>query len=480
MSETGPNKSGGILGSFGRLLSAQGVEALLSTLFFLYLAWRDAASYGAVMYALAAGTLVNKVVQFGLYYPLVSDLGGAAPDFRPVIINRVNVIKLILLGPTMITVLGYAFYSDMSFQVAGVLFLVSLGFGFEAIAETFFADFRVQRRQDAEAKIKIISSTASYGFGFLTALAHLDPVFLGLFKLIGGLSRLVLSAWGYLRPSVIGLLKGLEWTAVWSVFKAAGVFACIEILGIIYNKTNIFFLESVAGVQGVAYYSATWNLVDPISVLASQQLLGWVIFPLLAGLWWKDQDRAARLIRANALWLLVIAFPIMFILHSEAAFMIGLIYPKEYHDAVWMQQYLVWTILLSFENNLFNYVIMVSGGARVLLAFAVATTLLNLGFNYALVGPFGLAGGCWVIILTKLVMGVFVFCYCQLKFGFFNFRDALFPLLAGGVLVGGFLALRPLITIHPAVAISLAAYLVIIWKLGPRFLGGALKAKESV
>ena len=477
MGETQQKKGGGILGSFGRLLSAQGVEALLSTLFFLYLAWQDSEAYGAVMYALAAGTLVNKVVQFGLYYPLVSDLGNATPESRPGILNRVNIIKLILLVPSMLTILGIAYYRHMTFQVAGILFLVSLGFGFEAVAETFFAELRIKRRQDVEARIKIISSFVSYGFGFLTALAHLDPVLLGLFKLTGGLCRLALGAWDSLRESVLGLFKDVEWAAVWLAFKAASVFACIEILGIIYNKTNVFFLESASGVQGVAYYSATWNLVDPISVLASQQLLGWVIFPLLAGIWWKDQDKAARLVKANSLWLLVLAFPIMFILHAEANLMIGLIYPKEYADAIWMQQLLIWTILLSFENNLFNYVIMVSGGARILLAFATAVTLLNLGYNYTLVPSYGLAGGCWVIILTKLSMGIFVFSYCQAKFRFFRVRDFLFPILAGGVLLALYLGLRPLITVHGAVVVGLAVYSVIVWKLGPRFLGGAIKTK---
>ena len=40
---------------------------------------------------------------------------------------------------------------------------------------------------------------------------------------------------------------------------ASVTFALIEILGIIYNKTNIFFLESATGIKGVALYGATWN-----------------------------------------------------------------------------------------------------------------------------------------------------------------------------------------------------------------------------
>jgi len=131
----------------------------------------------------------------------------------------------------------------------------------------------------------------------------------------------------------------------------------------------------------VAFYSATWNIVDPVSTLASEQLLGWVIFPLLASLWWANKEQATRLVRGNAKWLVILAFPIMFFLHVESELLIGLIYKAEYADAAWMQKYLVWTILLSFENNLFAYVIMVAGGANSLLLFTIIATLFNVALT---------------------------------------------------------------------------------------------------
>lgn len=468
-----------ILGRFGHLLSAQGVEALGSTLFFLYLAWIDAASYGTVMYALAAGSLVNKIIQFGLYYPLVSDLGQADPSEAPMLLGRVNLVKLGLLLPTMLGVIGLALYRQMSFEMAWVLFFVCLGFALEAIAETFFAHFRVKGRQDREARIKMVASFLSYGFGFLAALAGLDPLIIGLFKMISGSIRLVFSAWGYLSASVLNLLSLLELRSLWLVFKAAGIFALIEILGIIYNKTNIFFLESQAGVKGLAYYSATWNLVDPVSILASQQLLGWVIFPLLAALWTTDLKRATFLVRSNALWLMAVALPIMFILAAESELIIGLVYPDEYRDAVWMQKYLVWTILLSFENNLFNYVMMVAGAARVLFIFAAMTTCLNLAYNFMLVEPLGLAGGCLVIILTKATMTLATFLYCQTRFKLFKLEDMVFPIVSAGLSLGVFWGLDQVIGRHAAVAGTLLVYAVLIKQFGVRFYGASPKKKTA-
>ena len=255
------------------------------------------------------------------------------------------------------------------------------------------------------------------------------------------------------------------------MFRAALVFALIEILGIIYNKTNIFFLESATGVKGVALYSAAWMLVDPISILASDQLLGWVVFPLLASLWWKNRDGVGQLVRRTSQWLMALAFPIMFFLHAESGTIRGFIYGTEYTDAAWVPQYLVWTILLSFESNLFKYVMMVAGAVNLLLGFAVAATALNFLFNWTLVHQFGLSGVCLVIILTKLVMTLLTFFYCRIRFQFLRERDFLFPVALAAVSLGLFLLIKPFVTLHPAVAITLVFYLLILWRLGMRYLG---------
>ena len=477
---TTPKPASSILKRFAHLLSAQGAEGLLSALFFLYLAWLDAATYGQVMIALAAGSMVMKAIQFGLYYPLVSRLGKAKPEQVAGLLNQANLIKLVLLLPTAAALAGLVVYRGYASGLVFILFLVSLGFALEAMAETFFAELRVRGRQDMEARAKIIASVASYGYGFCTAALGFHPMVIGLFKLVSGLILLGFGSGPYFR-SCLGHLKGsLEPGPVRDLFRAASVFAAIEILGTFYNKTNLFFLEGAVGSRGVAFYSATWNVVDPISILASNHFLGWVIFPLLTTLWIPDRAGASRLIRANALWLMAVAFPIMFLLYTESDVLIGLLYRNEYKDAVWMQRYLVWTILLSFESNLFSYVMMVAGAARTLLFFAVFATVLNLGLNVVLVNSQGLLGGCLVILLTKLAMTLLTGAYCQLRFGLFWLKDFFFPLsLAGGGLIL-FLALEPLIARHGAAGLALGVYILVLWKAGARFLGGSLAGKETV
>jgi len=474
-----PPPEKGIVSRFAHLLSAQTVEGIASTFFFLYLAWLDATLYGEVMYALAAGAVVMKVVLFGLYYPLVADLGEAEKDETPRIIDGVNVIKLCLLVPAMIVILGAAYYKRFSFRMAWVLFFVCLGFGLESFSETFFADFRVRGRQDQEARIKIASTVAAYGYGFLCAFFGLNPMVVGLFKLVSALVRLVFGLLAYLKTYSTKLFSAPAWQGVWHMFRAATVFALIDILSIVYNKTNIFFLESAVSVKGVAFYSATYNLVDAVSVLASEQLLGWVIFPLLASLWWSSREQVGPIVRRTSQWLLALAFPIMFVLYTESETIIQIVYPGDFKDAAWMQRYLVWTILLSFQSNLFFYVMMVAGAAKLLLVFAAVATALNLLFNVLLVYPYGLAGGCMVIILTKLVMTILTFLYCQLRFRWFRPGDFVFTALLAGASLLLFLPASHFMSVHWATVVTLLFYGLILWKTGSAFTGGMPGTRAS-
>jgi O-antigen/teichoic acid export membrane protein len=169
----------------------------------------------------------------------------------------------------------------------------------------------------------------------------------------------------------------------------------------------------------------------------------------------------------------------MAFLYLESDLLIGILYPDKYIDAVWMQKYLVVTILLSFVSNTFSYVMMVAGAARVLLAFALGATTANLLINVGLVYPLGLLGGCLVIILTKLMMTTLTFGYCQIRFRLFALGDFKFPVAAAALSSALYLGVKPLLPFHVAVGILLAFYALILGLLGGRFLGGSLMATRA-
>ncbi len=214
------------------------------------------------------------------------------------------------------------------------------------------------------------------------------------------------------------------------------------------SRTNIFFLESYTGLKGVATYSAAWMTVDWVCALSSEQLLAWVVFPLLSVLWARNRAEVTPVVRRTAQWLMALAFPIMFVLGQESDLIVWLLYGSGYPDAAWVQRYLVWTIVLSFETHLLSYLMIVAGAGKALLLFSVMTLAANLICNVLLVKPFGLAGASVVIVLTKLFLFFLTGGYCQLRFGLFRLKD--FPFLIGSAAVCTVTVLAAQTTAHAA------------------------------
>ena len=437
---------------FSHLLSAHLVETVLSGVFFLYVAWLDPNLYGQIMYSVAVGVMMLRVVQFGLYYRQVTDLTGSSREDAAEVIFRVSCIKASLLGPCLLVLGGLAWYRGFSTQMTAILFLVSLGFALEAFPDSVFADFRVRGEQYREARIKAYGSASGFGFGIAAAMTGLSPLFVGLFRIISSAVRTGMAGIAYVSEYPFTVTGIPKWSELYLTARGAAVFALIDILANIYTRTNLLFLESSSGTQGVAFYSATWLIVDSVSWLTAELLLGWVIFPVLATLWIRAKDQFFYLVRNAGLWLVAIALPIMFVLSAESDSIIGLTFPKGYSDAAWMQRYLVWTILFSFVQYLFAYVIVVIGAANVLLVFSVFTMALNLILNVTLVGPLGLLGGCLVIIGTKTAMALMTFIYCQARFRFFGVGDLFYLLGLVAVSLGMFALAEGIVGHHGAVA----------------------------
>ena len=474
-----PNTAGRIIKRFAHVISAHGVDAIFSGLFFLYLARSDATVYGEVMYAFAAGSILMKVVQFGLYYPLIYELTDSTEDKARRIIDAVNSIKLILLVVSMVGVWALSVFKGLPSRMSWILYIGCLGFGLEALAETFFANLRIKGRQRAEARIRVVASILAYGSGFIAAFFRFPAVAIGGYKLLSGVVRLFLSVWGSIASSGAWLCTRADWPSMKRLFLASTVFGLIHILGMVASRTNVFFLESYTGVKGVAIYSAAWMIVDSVAALASEQLLAWVVFPLLSVLWMKNRAEVAPIVRRTAQWLMALGLPIIFVLNAEADLIVWLLYGSGYADTAWVQQYLAWTIILSFESHLLSYLMIVAGAGKPLLLFSAITLAANLVFNVLLVKPFGLAGACVVMILTKSLSLLLISSYCQIRYHLFRLKDFPFLLGLGALCFAVFVVLKPLISLHPAAAVTLALYLGLLWKPGIRFLGKMPRKEDS-
>ncbi len=419
-----PRPSYGILSKFAHLAGAQWIHDGMHTFFLIYLARLSSSDYGEFMVAFGLASIILFLGEFGLNQPLVSALSKKYSN-KGDILAQYTLLKGILLVSGWLGVVAFVFWQGYTSGLKNLVMVISAGVGLEAIASSFFVAIRVEGRQDLEGRIKVVSGVLGYGYAISLLAMGAAPHWIALFKLIENLSNLVGGIWMALKKTDFsGLaLKRKSLARTWGTAKNGAVFVAMALAAILYNKANLYFLQSQGGPTRVAQYSVTWELVDGISILVSNLLLRSILYPLFVRLWKSNKSEFSRLANNSVRWLIGASIPIMFVLFIESDRLIGLIYGGAYHDAMWMQKWLVGTIICGFIHNLAAYLMMSQGKQRLLLVTYVFGLVLNMVLCSTLIPANPLLGTCLAMLLTKAAVAVTTTAYCQATMRIFDFKS---------------------------------------------------------
>lgn len=465
MSEhTSPTPQHGILRKFSYLFGAHWVREVFQTAFMIYLARSFTTTYGEFMLALSIGQMLRFVSECGLNQHLATMLARKA-DYPSALAAQFTLLKGLLLSLAWLVMLGFIFWQGYSTQLKILVLIIATGVGLEALNSTFFVVLQILGRQDVEGRLRTMGATAGFGFGLAALYAGLAPVIVAFFKLIETVVNFGGATYSVVKRSHFRI----DWHKlgrVWETWKGSIVLTLMAIVSIFYNKINIFFLQNAAGAEGVAQYSVTWQTIEGICSLVSGLLLGKVMFPIFARLWVNDQDEFKALARTSARWLMAAAVCIMFVMFIESDRIILLIYGNEYQDAVWMQKYLVPTILFAFIHNLAVFMMISCQRQPLLLGIFVAGLAVNLLLCYYLIPTWPLLGTSLAITCTKGTVALLSVTYCQIRFRMIPLDAVLQLLLAMGLGAGLYFGGRELLFREAAEALALAPvlWLALRWR----------------
>lgn len=405
----------GILHRFAVLLGAQWFREVLQSIFLVVLARRSSTTYGEFMLAFSIAQVVVFVAEFGLNQHLVSLLARRETEKNELLLE-VSILKGALLLVGMAGVLGFAVWQGYAPSLRLLVLIVVGGIGFQALTTSFYVAYQVEGRQHIEAAIRAMSASLGFGYGLTTLLAGLSAIWVACYLVIETCMGLGASVLETLERSKT-LWRIPKPGRLWNMARGGLIFVLMAFAAILYNKSNIFFLQRFAGSEGVAQYSVTWQMVDGISVLVSNLLLKNVLFPLFVNLSQMGPDELSQMARDCARWLLLASLPVMFVLSVESDRLILLIYGEGYRQAVDLQRALTLTVLFSFLHNLAAYLMMSMKKERLLLAFYLGGLALNLVMCAVWIPTNPLVGAAGAIVLTKGFMAMLTVGYCQWRMG---------------------------------------------------------------
>lgn len=404
---------------FAYLLTAQWLRDGVQAVFLLVLARYSVATYGNIMLAMSLGQILLFCSEFGINQHFMLQLANrsAAPS---AVFRQITLIKAALFLTGSLAMTGFCLWQGYSGELFATVLIIGLSFGLDALVNSYYVVCQSLGRQDVEGRLRGVSALLGYGVGLGALLGGGGPLATALFKPVESLAALA-GAFRMLARSWRAAARPLK-SAVWATWKGALPFTLMAMAAILYNKLNMFFLQSHGGAQAVAQYSATWQIVDGVSVLASGLLLGNVLFPVLARLWVKDQQAFARKARLYAIRLGALALPVVFILALQSERIIGLLYGGQYAEAARVQPLLCLCVLFAFVHNLAYYLLLSMGRQRLVLGFFLAGLAVNTALCLALVPGAPLDGAVWAIVLTKGFVAVLTVGTCQRLLGLLPLR----------------------------------------------------------
>lgn len=369
--------------------------------------------FGEFMLALGMGYLLRIAADFGLNQFLVPRLSRKRPGPSPLLL-QLSLLKGALFLVAWIGGLIFLSSQDYTIQLRHVMIIIATGVGLEVFSNTFFVVLQVRGRQKTESIIKAAAALIGFGYGIVTLVAGLSPLTVAFFKIIETGILLIFSSAIMLKDYRPRFMKETM-AGIALILPQVLIFGLIDVFSVATAKINLFFLQHYGGPDGVAQYSAPWEIVDGTTILALELLLQSILYPVFARLWRQDQQEAVRIAKKSFSWLMVAALMISAVLYMESDRLIPLIYGPKYQDAVWLQKLLVLTVGLSFLQYLCTFLMMSMGQEKRLLVYFLIVLFVNILLCLVLIPQNPLKGSAWSIILTKAFVSFLTLSYCHLQ-----------------------------------------------------------------
>jgi O-antigen/teichoic acid export membrane protein len=389
-----------LAGRFGYVFCAQWGSSLLTGVFLIVLARSGPELYGFFTLAMALGALVNLATDAGLKDYLVPLLAARRAPVRRILARALLLQTALFLAALAVLALLCPLL-DYGPQKSAVILPVAAGMGMYAALQSFFVLCRVRGRQDTEMRVTVPASLAGSLFGIACLLLGAPPPLIACFRLVESSVAAILIG-RTLRWRLGGFPAApRQWIGEW---RQGLSFTGMAVCALLYNKLNMYVLDSSAGAYALGLYNAPWEVVDGLSVLVSGAFLSKVIFPHLAGLWEKDRPAFRRACAVLGGGLPLFGALLCCALGAAGESLLPLVFGEEYLASAPLLRAQLPCLPAAALHNLAACMLMCMRHFRPLLLAYCSGLVCNIILCWLLIPGGGALGAAWAISGTKIWM----------------------------------------------------------------------------
>lgn len=411
---------------------------ILGTLYNIYTArYLGAEGYGILSFSLAFTGIFGLLADLGLSTLATREISRDI-SIANKYIGNIIVIKLILSLITMILTATAVYFLNLPTETSKVVYLIFLPTIFISFTGIFNSIFQAFQKMEYISAGKILNSVLML-IGTLVAInQNFDLIH---FVLIYFIVNFIVLGYSFCICIYLFVIPAVDFDlSLWKkLLKESIPFWLTNVFIIIYFRIDQIMLSMMEGNDVVGWYSASYRLIDGLSILPS--VLMSVMFPVFSKYHENSKDSLELAFKKTLKFLTILAIPIGIGTTITAEKIIQLIYGTDYMPSVVALKILVWASVLSFINFTPATLLNSTNKQKLLMKITCFGAILNIILNYILIPSFSYKGAGIATVFTEFFVGIFIMYHIQKTQKTFlsSFYEDITKSLMSGIVMGTFL-----------------------------------------
>lgn len=356
--------------------------------------------YGSLQFAITYAVVFMVIAEYGLQTLLVREIAKNKDKTRTFFWNSIILKTIFSIFAFLIAFLVLPWFSESPQDNIIVYFTIG-SLLFNAWYFSISSVFVGHQENHIEALLFLIGKIIYVVGGIIAVLLFKDIKYVALMFAIASCFQCVI-AFVFLIKKHKHLKFIFDFSVIEYLLKNGWLFFSITLFTTLHLKFDYLFIKKWCGDAGVGLYSGAYNLVLVPIMLANAFVRS--MYPALSEAYTKNDKDLWKKINVGFRWLAILAFPVLFFMTINGKDILNFCYRKEFTEATFAMQILLWGQGLDFFCPFAGHILYVLNQQKKVIVITGVSVLTNIIADIILIKLYGIVGASIAMVISLSVM----------------------------------------------------------------------------
>jgi len=445
------------------LLITDIISKVLQTVLAIVIARKLGASeLGLLKYAIAFAVMFSFIPNFG-FNNFINREVAKNPELSGIYFSNLSVVKFLLSIITFLIIFVSSYITKSDYEQLIIICYAAGIMLINSFIQFYTAFFRGFQKAEYEAIILISENILFAVTGILIITLGRSLRFMMMIRFAVTV-LIFIAGFIILKMKILKTPYRISASSCISLIKSATPFTILTILIIVNTQVGIVLLTNMKGTDSTGLYIAALNLCGVFQFLSAS--VAGAILPAMTK-FAKENNRIdlENTFSKSIKYLLILVLPIAAGTTVIADKIILLIYGVEFTNSIITLRILIWVVVFSFANTIFNVAFLSIDKEKIFVRIQILVTIIYLSLCFTLIPIFGHNGVAFAYTFSQCIIFVIAKLYFAKYLNNVRITSILFKLsVAASIMVISTILIRtfPLIFIILVACVVYATSLIIL------------------